>query len=796
MYDAFFQQPSNLLLKKAISESIAPLTIVIGSGLSKPAGLPDWKDLRKAFQLQLDNQYTSKTSVDRTFSDPRYKKASLTTNYWEFFQLSKDILGQATFNGIVRNALEAPEGEIPEGYRKLFELTPRGVVTLNLDTIAGQAFAQYSPRSVIPIYGFEIAKKWQIINDEKPFLVYIHGHLHDHETWVLTQSELDKLLHTDGHALFLSQIYLNHTVLFVGLSADDIAISSALLRLKRGGFSAPRLFWLTTRMDAASDGWAKENDVQKIQYKASNEAEHLRFIEAFVDDIKKFNSRDTARIPPQISSTRVFGQKEAIELAPREIATLESEEVRKALSDILTKNLQGLTGDALYDAFDAFSKTYKYPIQTKAFYKDSSPPDNVFFGYEINFPELGSGNFGEVYQAKSPSGNIVCLKIMHSNIVGNREMIGGFRRGVRSMQILTNNNIDGVVPIIEAFEMPPTIVMNIVPGNSLQELFSIVNEIPWKVKVEIVTEIGKIVDHCHKLPEMVLHRDIKPSNIMLKDLDYSTYEYGELFVLDFDMSWHKNSSEKDIIFESRDDFGYLAPEQTDPARRVSTRSTKVDSYGLAMTAFALFGGLHPMAGWTMSADWEQRVRSTVKIGYKSGWKSLCNRVSRAIVDASAVSQEDRLEFSSFWRRLEKIVHPSYGETEGQPLDLIAEEILSIVADGREYKWDDIADRGSLRFPGGAKLEIEVDSNQSHLLIGIRYVDQGSMAYKSRKLSLGQSKDDMDAFCKRYDSVVKRANITHGMLDYVISLKSKHSLEFARDIAKELLIPLERLLKIQ
>jgi len=242
LFEDFLQQPSHLLLKKAISESIAPLTIIIGSGLSKPAGLPDWKELRNSIQLQINNLYTTKTSADKSFVDPRFKRASNTSNYWEFFQLAKDILGTATFNGIIRNTLSVDEEQVPSGYQKLFELSPRGVITLNLDSITGQAFSQSNHRSIVPVYGFEIARKWQIITDEKPYLVYMHGHLHDHETWVLTQSELDRLLSTDGHRLFLSQIYMNHTVLFVGLSADDIAISSALLKLKSAGFAPPRLF--------------------------------------------------------------------------------------------------------------------------------------------------------------------------------------------------------------------------------------------------------------------------------------------------------------------------------------------------------------------------------------------------------------------------------------------------------------------------------------------------------------------------------------------------------------------------
>jgi eukaryotic-like serine/threonine-protein kinase len=795
--EVFFNQPSHQLLRKAIGQSVAPLTIIIGSGLSRPANLPDWKGLRKQIQLLLDNEYTAKTSLNRSFSDPRYKRAPSTEDYWYFFQLAKDLLGNATFNGSIKIILSSKDEEIPSSYKKLFELNPRGVATLNIDSLTGEAFSQhYNKTPVIPVYGFEIARKWQVINDEKPFLVYLHGHVSDPTTWVLTRSDLNKLTEGTSHALFLSQIYLNHTVIFVGMSADDVAISAPLLKLKEEGFNPSRLFWVTSRKDSKSDQWAKENDVQKIQYATAKDSDHESFIADFVDNIKKYIPADSNKILPKHIETRVFDEINSSYLTPREIANLECEEVRKTLSNILVETLKPHEGDDLYDKFDEFTKKYKYPINTKSFYVDASPPDNVFFGYEVIFPPLGAGNFGEVFQAKKTDGNIVCLKLMHSNIVANREMIGGFRRGIRSMEILNNYNLKGVARILESFEMPPTIIMDIVPGNSLQELFSSVGEFKWETKVKLIADIGEIVDNCHKLPEMVLHRDIKPSNIMIEGLDYAGYTYDNIYVLDFDMSWHKNSSEKDIIFESRDDFGYLSPEQTDASRRVSTRSAKVDSYGLGMTAFAIFGGLHPVPGWTMSSDWENKVNNTVRTGFSSKWSCLARRVSRAIIDATKVDQDQRLDFSNFWRRMNKVKGPASGVTSNQPIDLLAEEILSIISGGKEYIWDDILDRGKLNFFNGTSVEILVDDNQTDININIRFSDLGSNQFKMRNQIMGEAKDIMDLASKKMNSKTRRANMNHGTIDYNFSIAAEHNLDYCKFISSEVMPSVEKLLKIQ
>lgn len=362
------QQPSFDLFKKHVAESIAPLVLITGSGVSKPAGLSTWKELRAHVQNKLTQQYTHNTSLDTSFSDRRFKRAETTEDYWEFFQIAQDILGRATYNGIIREQLESPAASLPDSYRKLFELNPRGVVTLNLDRLTGEAFAEHTRSAVIPVYGSQIAQKWSVIRDEKSFLVYMHGHLHDHETWVLTTNELAKLTSAQAHSHFLKSIYLDFIVLFVGISADDIAISTPLVTLKEAGFSAPRVFWLTNRIDAQSDGWAKDHDVQKISYKANANSDHEKIIAEFVEQTKKAKSTAEKNIPPKIDIRKNFGGSIA-ERDPRKLANYDSEQVRRSLSNILGETLKDLQGDAVYDAFDNFCRDYRYPIQTKSFTK-------------------------------------------------------------------------------------------------------------------------------------------------------------------------------------------------------------------------------------------------------------------------------------------------------------------------------------------------------------------------------------------------------------------------------------------
>ncbi|MER8955953.1 hypothetical protein NKH98_25185 [Mesorhizobium sp. M0833] len=204
-FNEIFKQPAYTLLRKAISEHIAPLTLVIGSGVSKPAGLPDWHGLRRLVQLHLDNLRDAKWDENPKFDDIKFRNTKGLDDYWSFFESARELLTAATFNGLVRNSLDVPHDVSSTSYSRLFNLTPRGVVTLNLDRLAGEAFSRSNQGEyILPIYGFELSRKWQVITDERPFLVYIHGHISDSETWVITKYQLNKLRETKAHDLFLS----------------------------------------------------------------------------------------------------------------------------------------------------------------------------------------------------------------------------------------------------------------------------------------------------------------------------------------------------------------------------------------------------------------------------------------------------------------------------------------------------------------------------------------------------------------------------------------------------------------
>ena len=742
-------QPAYGLFKKAVAEAIAPLALVVGSGLSRPAGLPDWQMLRENIQRELDSQEQAIAALGQTDDDNSYYDARVATNDWIFFELARRLLTPAVFNGLIERELTPKDAALPASYSDLMRLRPRGVVTLNLDRFAGDAVARVVDKNaVIPIYGFEIERKWRVLKEERPFVVYLHGHISDPGTWVLTQGALTKLSSKESHQLFISTLYLDYIVAFVGVSLTDISLSQTLISLRSAGFTPSRLFWITTKTDALTDRWAAENNVSLIKYRATTEEEHRQTIKWIVDDVNSYRSFDNPTPPPESGSRFVLDDEAPLD--PQQLANFEPEYVRKFLSNKLSERLSLVSTDDTYTEFERFSDEYEYPIAAKSFFRSAKRGFDVFFDLKLTFPKIGGGNFGEVYSAEEQGGKLVAVKIMRQNILGNREMLGGFRRGVMSMKILTKAKVPGVARIIKSFEMPPTIVMELVPGNSAEELFETLVNSPWEKKIGIVYEVSKIVNACHRLKEGVLHRDIKPSNIMIAGFDFGDASFDEIVVLDFDMSWHKGSREEDVVFESRDDFGYLAPEQTNPALLYTSRSTKVDSYGIGMTIYSLFTGQRPIANASLDVAWERRVLANVRRHVNSDFLCVSNRLTRLIIGATALDQNVRTEFDVILSRIEKLKALSEAKDIGVLTpDVVAEEMLARIADGRgDYKWDDLRDEGAFPLLNGLSVVVIALRQGRDVRLKVEFEDTGAIEHRRRDRAVGMAKDLGERFGKR------------------------------------------------
>jgi serine/threonine protein kinase len=285
------------------------------------------------------------------------------------------------------------------------------------------------------------------------------------------------------------------------------------------------------------------------------------------------------------------------------------------------------------------------------------------------------------------------------------------------MSILSARNVHGVVPYIDAWEIPAFAVMEFVEGCNLTEAVRMHVLDDWPNVLRIAADLAGIIRKSHRLPERVLHRDIRPSNVMLRNCwPQCDFKDIEVVVLDFDLSWHRDAIETSIVNASTMN-GYLAPEQVYRNDKVSTRNAAVDSFGLGMTLLYLRTGKEPAFAQHRHSAWEDNLRQWATHYVCPEWRSLPNRYFRLIKNATLDEQSNRWDMSTIEGEITRLQDAFHNPAGVHSAELIAEEMAARgLITG--YRWD--ADHATAKASiGGTHLEVRAIESSQTIEVDIR-----------------------------------------------------------------------------
>jgi serine/threonine protein kinase len=165
---------------------------------------------------------------------------------------------------------------------------------------------------------------------------------------------------------------------------------------------------------------------------------------------------------------------------------------------------------------------------------------------------------------------------------------------------------------------------------------------------------------------------------------FSPHDDIDVVVLDFDLSWHRDSVERSIYPKVEGALGYGAPEQFSTSANSRTRSALVDCFGLGMTMFYMATGRHPNAREQDSVRWEHTLRNDIALQPCAEWNSVPYRYARLIRELSQSVQEQRLDFSLAEIELNRIRATIDGSDVSA--SVVAEELMHRVIEGSDYNW--------------------------------------------------------------------------------------------------------------
>src|SRR5579885_3586311 len=142
---------------------------------------------------------------------------------------------------------------------------------------------------------------------------------------------------------------------------------------------------------------------------------------------------------------------------------------------------------------------------------DPQPPERIG-RYELR-GRLGAGSFADVFRAYDPLlGRLVALKALYPALAGDAADRERFLAEARTLAALSHPNLVTVFDVGDAGGRP-YFTMEIVEGQTLEQLLSFGKGFPFARVQAIVAALSSAVDYLHE--EGVVHRDIKASNVMI-----------------------------------------------------------------------------------------------------------------------------------------------------------------------------------------------------------------------------------------------------------------------------------------
>lgn len=717
-----FNQSAYQALKKVLAERTSPVVAWIGAGISAPAGIPSWEQLLNDLVALVKRKHNFVTPDDRRRSlEVVLIEEQKKRNYWVCFQLLEQLLGDTTYQAEIRERLDtSSHSKIPEGYILLWKAKIQGMISFNLDQFATRSYSQEFPgQNLDRFVGNESKNLAAVLQRNRPFVGNVHGVIDNASTWIFTHDKLNQLLSDDGYRSFVSGCLLSRTIFFVGVSADDVAVQKHLESIQKSGINGITHYWLTSRSDALTDTWSEKFNIRQIIYSAP-ENNHSESLECLRDLAKITISKDQIVQAPILPSALKSQIKGPLPM-PEELVIRPLEEIRNLLNSHALTLLEKPNDDA-YSKYEKFSIEYDEAID-RAWYITQTPPKNQLLGYTLK-ERISQGSFGDVFDANSPDGRRVALKLLRRDVRRDPSMLQAFRRGIRSMRILKQRSTPGMVEFLEASEIPAFVAMEWVDGPNLMTAVESRIVADWLSILRVARDLSRIIYAAHTLPERVLHRDIRPPNVMLKDYWTNGNEF-EVVVMDFDLSWHIDSLEKSIAAKP---LGFMAPEQMHRRPKESTRSALVDSFGLGMTIFYILTGEVPVPDQQKHKNWESMLHTRVRSKICSEWRSVSYRISRLIQGATQDEQRNRWDFAKIVSELEFLYSAIEGNKKNLPIDYHAEEIAAHAGTMLHYDWDERNVTAVYR-SGGLVVEISGYAPDDEIRLSIEWNQTGEENWK-------------------------------------------------------------------
>jgi len=246
--------------------------------------------------------------------------------------------------------------------------------------------------------------------------------------------------------------------------------------------------------------------------------------------------------------------------------------------------------------------------------------------------KIASGGMGDVYLAEHKVlENIVAIKSLHSNLVGDENFRKRFRTEAKTHSKLIHPNIVKLTDFQEQKD-GLYLIMEYIEGKQLNDYISQdTGPITEEKLIPLFSKVLSAIEYAHS--KAVIHRDIKPANIII------TPE-GNVKVIDFGIA--KNDDEDHGLTKTGVQVGtvsYMSPEQVN-AEKVDFLT---DIYSLGVTLFQMAVGQSPYIGSTNAFKIQLKIVNEPFPNPKDIYPSISDKLVAIIEKATQKDKKDRYQ---------------------------------------------------------------------------------------------------------------------------------------------------------
>ncbi len=226
---------------------------------------------------------------------------------------------------------------------------------------------------------------------------------------------------------------------------------------------------------------------------------------------------------------------------------------------------------------------------------DLLTPGSLFLGKYSIQGRIGSGGMGIVYRCNQIFiGKDMAIKTLNQSSM-NDEAVQRFQTEAKAAGSLSHPNLVAVHDFGVTEGGTPYMVMDFVPGKTLQDVLSEHGQMAVATVIDIFIQCADGLAHAHE--KGIYHRDIKPSNIVL--LQEEKIGPGSIRILDFGIAKiASNSAQTQELTKTGMVIGsplYMSPEQS-IGKKIDART---DIYSLGCVLFECLCGAPPFQGDTV-----------------------------------------------------------------------------------------------------------------------------------------------------------------------------------------------------